>query len=267
MEYRDARVKRALAITAMLIAAVAACVPIACSKPAVTWSEIAYPSRAPLERPNPAVATEPAGACPGSFRASVARGVLYGAWWHVRPDSSAALMAGRSTDGGRSWSTVTAADTLDRARLGCDRPAPSIFADSATGYVDFAYFMEPSEGPGIFYTHSMDPVHLGAGEGVFHSPVPIVYGEHPSRVSVTARGDNVAVAYEDPNALQPLVGVALSRTMGHIFENRSDVSSSDLPAVDPSVALRGNTVVVQWAERPDSVVTGGRVAVRRGEWR
>lgn len=263
MKRRDARTRVGLAIAIW----VAVCAPIACSSPDVKWGEVVYPGTPRLERPAPAVASIPAGACPGSFRASAAGPAIYAAWWQVRPDSSALLMAGRSTDAGRTWSTITPADTSDRSRRGCTRPAPSIFADSASGYVDFAYFLEANEGAGVFYTHTMDAPHMGHGEGVFHSPVAVMYGEKPSHVSVTARGDDVAVAYEDPNAERPLVGVALSRTMGHIFKTRSDVSSTDLPAVDPRVALSGHTVTVQWSERPDSVKTGGRVAVRHGEWR
>lgn len=265
MKRHDARMRRGLAIAI----AVAVCAPIACSSPAVRWGEVVYPGgggKPQLERPMPAVASVPAGACPGSFSASTMGPDVYAAWWHVRPDSSALLMAGRSTDAGHTWSTITPADTTDQSRRGCDRPAPAIYADSASGYVDFAYFLEANEGAGIFFTHTMDAPHMGHGEGVFHSPVAVMYGANPSRVSVTARGDDVVVAYEDPNAERPLIGVALSRTMGHIFKTRSDVSSTDLPAADPRVALAGDTVMVQWSERPDSVKAGGRIAVRRGEW-
>ncbi|MGI8547004.1 MAG: hypothetical protein ACR2M1_06665 [Gemmatimonadaceae bacterium] len=267
MKCRDARVQvRTRAARAIAIALVL-CTPGACSTPPVKWGEIVYPSDPPVKQFRPVVEHEPAGACPGSVSAALAGANSYAAWWHARPDSSAVLMAGRSIDGGRTWITAVPADTTDRSRRGCDRPAPAIFADSASGYVDFAYFLEANEGAGIFYTHTMDAPHMGQGNGVFHAPVPIMYGEHPSRVWVAAQGDDVAVAYEDPNAVRPLIGVALSRTMGHIFKTRSDVSSTDLPAVDPRVTLSGDTVTVQWSERPDSVNTGGRVALRHGEWR
>lgn len=252
-------------------AAVLVCVQIACSAPPVSWGEVAYPSAPPLGQPGPAtpVATVaiPPDACSGSLRTSTARGALYGAWWRIRPDSSAVLMAGRSTDTGETWSIVAAADTTDRSRRGCDRPAPAIFADSASGYVDFAYFLEANEGAGVFFTHTMDATHMGSGEGVFHSPVAVLYGDRPSRVSVTAEGDDVAVAYEDPNAERPMIAVALSRSMGHIFSTRTNVSSTDLPALDPRVALSGSTITVQWSERPDSIESGGRIAVRRGQWK
>lgn len=252
----------------------ALCALAACSAPPVRWGEVTYPpvsaataSPELQETARTAARSVPAGACPGSLRVAAVGSDAYATWWHVRVDSSAVLMAGHSADAGRSWSSVVPVDSTDRSRRGCDRPAPAIFADSARGYLDLAYFLEASEGAGIFYTHSIDARRMGQGDGVFHSPVAIVYGDNPSRVSVAAEGDHVAVAYEDPNAARPLIGVALSNTMGHVFETRSDVSSTDLPAVDPHVALSGDRVTVQWSERPYSVKTGGRVAVRRGEWK
>lgn len=239
----------------------------ACSSSAVSFGEVSYPSRPEIVTHVPSVASQPTGVCPGSFRASRAGPDVYAAWWQVRPDSSSILMAGRSTDAGRTWSIVTPADTLDASRRGCDRPPPTIFADSATKYVDIAYFLEPNDGAGIFFTHSMDAPIMGSGDGIFHSSVAIQYGEQPARAAVTARGDDVVVAYEDPNAARPTVSVALSRTMGHIFENHAQVSSSDVPAANPSVLLSGRTVTVQWIERPDSVKAGGRFVIRTGEWR
>ena len=208
----------------------------------------------------------PNGACLGSLRTARSGSDVYGAWWEVRDDSSSVLMVGRSTDAGKTWGIVQPADTLDRSRRGCTRPAPAIAADSATNYVDIAYFMEATEGPGVFFTHSMDARHIGSGDGIFHSPVPVVYGDQPSDVSVAARGNDLVVAYEDPNGDRSMVGLALSRTMGHIFEQRLVVSMPDLPARAPLVALRGDSVMVQWWERPDSMQTGGRVAVRSAHW-
>ncbi len=239
---------------------------LACAGSPVDWGEIRYPARPPEPPFEPRVALVPTGGCPGSFRASQARGAIYGVWWTVRPDSSAVLMASRSVDGGRTWQLPTPADTLDVSRRGCARPAPSIFADT-NGYVHFAYFLEAREGPGVFFVHTMDGQHMGVGGGIFHSPVPIVYGERPSMTSVTAAGDTVAVAYEDPNSERPQVALALSRTTGHIFESRTTASSPDLPAVEPRVVLAGRTVTILWYERPDSARAGGRIAVRRGRWR
>ena len=238
---------------------------VACSPSPVTLGEMNYPASA-LIKPNPPATATPNGACPGSLRTVQSGPDVYGAWWEVRDDSSSVLMVGRSTDAGKSWGIVQQADTLDRSRSGCTRPPPAIAADSSTNYVDIAYFMEAIEGPGIFFTHSMDARQLGSGDGIFHAPVPVVYGDQPANVSVAARGDELVVAYEDPNGERSMVGLALSRTMGHIFEQRMIVSMPDLPARAPQVALRGDSVVVQWLERPDSADTGGRVAVRSATW-
>ena len=251
---------RAARVFSLALAAAAGCSPSP-----VRLGEMQYLPTPAVTASEPAAAT-PNGACPGSLRTVRSGGDIYGVWWEVRDDSSAVLMAGRSVDAGRSWGTVQPADTLDRSRRGCARPAPAIDADSSTNYVDFAYFLEAKEGPGVFFTHSMDARKLGTGDGVFHSPVPVVYGAKPSRVSLGARGDRVAVAYEDPNGERSMVGLALSRTMGHIFEQRLLVSQTDLPASDPKVAMRGDSVIVQWSERADTAASGGRYAVRAAHW-
>lgn len=239
---------------------------VACSSSPVTLGQLIYPGAAVLASQDEPHAVTPNGACPGSLRTVRSGRDVYGAWWQVRDDSSSVLMVGRSTDNGVSWSIALPADTLDRSRRGCRRPAPAVAADSSTNYVDIAYFLEAAEGPGIFFTHSMDARKLGEGDGIFHAPVPVVYGEQPSNVSVAARGDELVVAYEDPNAEQAMVGLALSRTMGHIFEQRLIVSQADLPARRPVVALTGDSVMVQWSEQTDSLQAGGRIAVRSVRW-
>jgi hypothetical protein len=240
---------------------------LACTGAPITWGEITYPARSLQVPLVPAVAVLPSGVCPGSFRASwlIAGKVVYGTWWAIRSDSSAILMAARSVDGGVTWNPVVSADTLDISRRGCSRPAPSIFADT-NGYVHFAYFLEAKEGPGVFFTHTMDGPHMGSRNGIFHSPVAIVYGEKPSITSITAVGDTVAVTYEDPNSDRPQVALALSKTAGHIFEDRVPVSSPDLSATDPRVMLSGHSVTVLWHERLGTRNDGGRIAVRNGHW-
>jgi hypothetical protein len=231
----------------------------------VTLGGMSYPA-SPLLDPHPPATVVPNGACPGSLRTVQSGSNVYGAWWEVRDDSSSILMVGRSSDTGRTWGIVQPADTLDRSFRGCIRPAPAIAADSATNYVDIAYFMEAREGPGVFFTHSMDARQLGTGDGIFHAPVPVVYGDKPSNVSVAADGDKLVVAYEDPNGDRAMVGLALSRSMGHIFEQRLLVSQAGLPAQAPVVAMQGDSVLVQWSERPDSVQSGGRIAARSVSW-
>jgi hypothetical protein len=246
-------------------AAIAILLTVACSSSPVTLGDVSYPGP-PVITPHPPAAATPNGACPGSLRTVQSGPDVYGAWWEVRDDSSSVLMVGRSTDQGKSWGIAQPADTADVSRGGCARPAPAIAADSSTNYVDIAYFLVAKEGPGIFFTHSMDARTLGTGDGIFHSPVPVVYGDQSAHVSVAARGDDLVVAYEDPNGDLSQVGLALSRTMGHIFEQRLIVSPQGLSARSPLVALRGDSVLVQWRERPDSVATGGRIAVRSARW-
>ena len=131
--------------------------------------------------------------------------------------------------------------------------------DTTNGYVHVVYFMVAAEGPGVFFTHSM-----GRGE-MFHSPVPIVYGERASASAVSGNGDTVAVAFIDPNSSVPQVWLALSRTTGHIFESRLEVSPSTVEATRPMVAVRGHHVAVAWRETNRG---GGPAAtvVRTGRW-
>ena len=151
------------------------------------------------------------------------------------------------------------ADSTDKGHNGCARPAPFIAADSTNGYVHVVYFMVAAEGPGVFFTHSM-------GQGVmFHSPVPIVYGERVSAAAVACNGDTVAVAYLDPNSARPQLWLALSRTTGHIFESRTEVSPSTEEAARPAVAVRGHRIAVAWIET--SREGGAAVTVvRTGRW-
>lgn len=237
----------------------------ACSSAGVDWRDTQYVDHHAIANADTA-GTTPAGACPGSLRLAHAGGDTYGAWWKIRPDSSSVLMAGRSTDGGRTWLVTDVADSTDHSRRGCARPAPAVAADLATHYFDIAYFLEPADGSGIFFTHTMDAPHLGTPNAVFHAAVPVMFGAHPSQAAVATAGDDVAVAYEDPNSEREMVGLALSRTMGHLFDARTVVSAPDLPAIHPRVALHGDSVTVEWVERPDSAASGGRIALRYGVW-
>jgi hypothetical protein len=198
--------------------------------------------------------------CAGSLVAAIGRAdTAYAAWWSPRADSNALLVVARSVDRGHTWHAPEIADSTDRGRNGCGRPAPFIATDTTNGYVHVVYFMVAAEGPGVFFTHSM-----GAGE-MFHTPVPIVYGERVSASAVSGNGDTVAVAYLDPNASVPQLWLALSRTTGHIFESRSAVSPATEQASRPAVAVRGHHVSVAWLETGRN---GGPavMVVRTGKW-
>ena len=199
------------------------------------------------------------GVCPGSLALSRSGGRLYAAWWRVRPDSGALLLAALTENEGRTWSTPAPVDTTDQSVSGCNRSPPAIAADSASGYVHVVFALLGREGPGLFYAHSMD-----AGE-TFHSAVPIFYGDRLGRSSVAADGDLVAVAFEDPNSRTPRIGLALSRTMGHIFEERLlPISDDHGVATHPLAAVRGRRIAVAWHRRAPSDSAAAVLAVRTG---
>jgi hypothetical protein len=162
----------------------------------------------------------------------------------VRRDSSADLLFSGSNDGGSSWSTPIPVDTLDGGQTACARPAPSLAVRGAWVYV--AYSMEAREGTGVFLTHSMDR------GGMFHSTVPVLYGDHLVHVAVAADSDVVAVAYEDPNTAAPRIFVALSRTQGHLIEDHLQASTGDLVATGPEVSVAGREIAVSYTTSGDT---------------
>lgn len=238
---------------------------VACERGSVQWEEAttATPSAervAPDSGSNPSLVLPP-GSCQRSVVFARMSGTdWYAGWWMPRPDSSAALVVARSIDGGRTWTAPALADARDRSVRGCSRPAPALAADSASGYVYLVYFLEPADGAGIWFTHSMEHGEL------WHAPVGVFYGERPSRTSVAAAGDTVVVAFENPSAAVSQVGLAVSRTAGHTFEERLTVSGGSMAALDPRAELRGRRVAVSWTERPagGDAVAAGRTVRRAG---
>jgi hypothetical protein len=190
---------------------------------------------------------------------------VYAVWWAPRADSSAALLAARSMDDGESWPELAPVDTADRGTSGCRRPVAAVVADATSGYVHVAYSFVAPGAPGVFFAHSMP------GRLMFHTPVAVVYGERPVPASVAASGNVVVVAYEDPNSAEPRVGLAISRTLGHSFEQRVTASAGPGGADEPRVAVAGRRVAVAWRRRgstrgPDGDgPSGGGFVVRVGE--
>jgi hypothetical protein len=150
------------------------------------------------------------------------------------------LRVAKSTDAGKRWGDAVTAEARDRSVRGCSRPAPAIAYDADSGYLHLAYYLEPPEGSGIFYEHLMN--------GMFHAPLVIVYGERPVVAAVSAAGDTVVVAYEDPNRRTPQVMLAISYTAGHLFETRVSASGDDVDARAPNVQVKGGRVTVGWYE-------------------
>jgi len=95
----------------------------------------------------------------------------------------------------------------------------------------------------------------------------VVYGKAPSAASVAGIADSVVVVFEDPNATTPRIGIALSRSAGHIFEQRSQVTPDDVPAVAPWVAFDKGRITVWWKSPDSSGASGDRVGYRIGTWR
>lgn len=230
---------------------------LGCERPPIDWDGPAAHAASPLtpavllapgSRGQPATETSPEsrGApkherrqCTASMRFAFGKdSLVYAAWWTVRTDSSAMLRVARSTDGGHRWETAVTADERDRSVMGCSRPAPSIAYDADSSYLHLAYFLEPPEGSGIFYEHLM--------QGMFHAPVVIVYGERPVAAAVSAAGDTVVVAYEDPNRRTPQIVLALSYTAGHLFDTRVPASGDEVDARAPVVRVQGHRVAVGW---------------------
>jgi len=239
-----------------------------CVNEPVEWGDVSYrqsqlgdpDTRSAVMSANlPAIAGTSA-PCIRSIRATGSAGQLFRVWWSSRNDSSVVLSMQGSGDRGNSWQAPVEVEARDRGRRGCDRPAPGIFYDPASGYVHLVYFIEASDGAGVFFAHSMDK------GGMFHSPVPVVYGNSPSLASVAAHGDSVVVAFEDPNSTTQRIGIVLSRVTGHVFDQRGQATPDDVRAIAPWVSLDHNKIRVWWKTPSDSAGQE-RVGYRDGIWR
>ncbi len=201
------------------------------------------------------------GRCLGSsVEAPLVRGSRWSAWWQIRADSSAGLLAEQRDSAGATLQRVMV-DSVDRAQLGCARPAPTITVDSVRGYVHIGYFMVAPEGPGLFYSHLMDP-RLKR----FEPPIAIVYGEKPVRAAIASRADTVVMAYEDPNSDLGRIAMSVSFTSGHLFEQTArliPVSTSSQHATAPQIVrLSAGELWVGWTEVSQS---GSAFLLRRAQ--
>lgn len=243
----------------------------ACSPPPIEWddpvllpAELASAERVGFDSVNRLVALPALSIavpdlprqCASSVRvARDTNGDWYAVWWSRRADSTADIVVARSADGA-TWAPPVKVDSMDTARVGCRRPPPSI--DASGGNVHVAYSMAAKEGRGIFASHSMDRGTM------FHSPVAVVYGERIGETAIAANGDDVVVAYEDPNSTLDHVGLALSRTMAHLFQSRHTASPSAGVARKPRLALGGGRVAVMWTrESGDTSTRMMRIGVLR----
>lgn len=212
-----------------------------CRSDPVDWQDVVYEKAGPTPAANArSVSVADSAACSSSIATAEPSQTTYAVWWSIRSDSSSILKISRRTAGN---AFTRAVDTTDKSRRGCNRPAPAITVQKDNGNIHIVYYLEPAPGPGLFFAHSMD-----SGK-TFHDQVAVAYGRHPSGGSIAAEGDRVAVAYEEPNAARGEIWVALSKSMGHLFENRMRVSSGDVSASNPAANLSGTKLEVEWDEK------------------
>ena len=240
------RASGTILLLATTLAAACGDAPIAWSEPASLPPSLGDFDRLEMQRDGSVLTAldsivtlpERATRCAGSLRAARdTSGEWYAVWWDTRADSTAEIVVARSADG-VSWDAPVRVDSLDAGRAGCRRPPPSIAAWG--GHVHVAYAMAAREGPGIFASHSMD---RGA---LFHTPVAVVYGERLGHVAIAARGNNVAIAFEDPNGTLDQIGLVYSNTMAHLFQHRETVSPSGARARRPRIAIDDTRIAVGW---------------------
>ena len=263
--------RHAVARSALLgLSCLAGVVTTACVNEPVDWGDVSYrgsqlgdpDTRSPVLSANLLSVSGAVAPCLRSIRTASADSDLFRVWWTARNDSSVMLAMQHSGDRGAGWQLPVVVETRDHGRRGCNRPAPGIFYDALRGYLHLVYFIEARDGAGVFFAHSMDK------GGMFHSPVPVVYGNAPVAASVAANGDSVVVVFEDPNAMTPRIGLVLSHSTGHIFEARSDATPDDVPAVEPWVTLDHRNVTVWWKPGENTAgKSGSRIGYRVGVWR
>ena len=255
---------------ARYLSCLAALLTTACVKEPLDWGDVSYrgsqlgdpDTRSAVLSANLPPVNGAVAPCLRSIRTASGDPDLFRVWWTARSDSSVVLSMQHSSDRGTSWESPVLVETRDRGRRGCDRPAPGIFYDAPRGYLHLVYFIEAKDGAGVFFSHSMDK------GGMFHSPVPVVYGNVPVAASVAANGDSVAVVFEDPNSMMPRIGIVLSHSTGHIFEARGDATPDDVPAVGPWVTLDHRKVTVWWKPGENTAgKSGERIGYRSGVWR
>lgn len=202
--------------------------------------------------------------CVRSLRTSTASGRgTVAVWWSRRDGGRVALLSAwrdSTVNGLGPWQGPIPVDTLDqgpvdarageRNAAGCARPEPQVVIDGPSGFVHVTYALTGPEGAGIFYAHQMMR-HVP-----FEPPQAVVYGERLGASRVASDGDLVAVAYEDPNGgPRAGIGLAVSRSAGHVFDDRLVVTSSTLGGSEPYVAVKGRAIVVGWSEFPGGDAT------------
>ncbi len=269
-EMKDRRGRRRREARA-LFAAACALLCASCEKPPIEWRgdaarlshDLAVRSVGldtmlmPESAPQPL--TRRLDRCEGSIAyAHVAGREAFAAWWMALPESTVTLVVQRTLDDGQSWSAPEIVDQRDAGHSGCGRPAPAVAADSATGYLLIAYSSAPKAGTAVWFSHAMPMVINGERTLMWHAPVPVVFGDRLVNASVAGVGDTVVVAYAYPSGPPTRVGLAVSRTAGHLFTEHMALAASGSSLAEPHVALRNRLLTLVWRSTtltPDSTVS------------
>jgi hypothetical protein len=195
--------------------------------------------------------------CVRSLRTASAPGKgTVAVWWSRREGGRVSLLSAwrdSTVNGLGPWQGPVAVDTVDQGPMdaradernaaGCARAAPHAVIDAQNGFVHVTYALTGPEGAGIFYAHQM------VRHVPFEPPAAVIYGERLGVSRIASAGDLVVIAYEDPNGgSRAGIGLAVSRSAGHVFDDRLVVTSSTLGGRDPHVAAKGTAIVVGWSE-------------------
>jgi len=226
---------------------------IACTPEPVEWTKLSTDAPTAFTAPAYVIPVNlklPSTACPNSLAvAQMSATEQHATWWQTDSSGKAQLALARTSDAGVSWSIRPLAESRARANVPCSYPPPAIAADSATGYVHLVYFLQPTEGAGLWYTHSMD-----RGRS-WHAATALIFGDAPARSSIAADGWLLAIAYEAPYAPSRQIWLTLSRDAGHTFERGLSVTQGSMLAVNPRVLLDSRSISVIWTERSQNAVT------------
>ena len=240
---------------------VAFALAVACAPEPVKWTKLS--TDAPTTSTSPAHAIPgnfqlPPNACPNSLAVvQMSATEIHATWWQSDSSGQIQLAVARTSDAGANWSTQMIAHAQGRAGFPCSYPPPAVDADSATGYVHLAYFLQAKEGAGVWYTHSMD-----RGRS-WHAATALIFGDAPARSSVASDGWLLAVAYEAPYEPSRQIWLALSPDAGHTFERGVSVTQGSMLAANPRVSLEDRSISVTWTERSQKAVAE-RIAARDG---
>ncbi len=134
----------------------AALVVTGCVEAPVEWGDVSYrqsqlgdpDARSAVMSANLPAISGTSDPCIRSIHTAGDQSELFRVWWSSRNDSSVVLLMQRSGDQGRNWEAPLEVESRDHGGRGCNRPAPGIFYDSASGYVHLVYFVEASDGAG-----------------------------------------------------------------------------------------------------------------------